>query len=99
MGMGVGLLVEAEPVIHELGQTAVHDAVVDVDPVAAGAQDAEIHQAPELVGDRLRLHADRVGEIGHAGVAQQDERMKQAESCVGGKYLEDPRQLRRFTQT
>lgn len=75
MGVGMGLLVEAEPVIHELGHAGVHDAVVDVSPMAAGAEDAQVHQTAELVRDRLGLHTHSFGQITHAGVAQQDQRM------------------------
>jgi hypothetical protein len=70
--MALGLLVEAETVIHELGNAGIYDAVVDVDPMSAGAQNAKIHQTPKLVRDRLGLHVDRVGEVTHARVVQQN---------------------------
>ena len=66
--MALSLLVEAKPVVHELGHAGIHDLIVDVDPMSASTQYAEIHQAPKLVGDRLGLHANCVCKVAHARV-------------------------------
>jgi hypothetical protein len=78
MGVGLGFLIEAEAVVEQLGDAGIDDLVVHVIAVATGVQDPKIHQATELVGDRLGLHAHGRGQIAHAGVALAEKGVEEA---------------------
>lgn len=47
--VGVGLIVEAQAVVHKLGDASVHEVVVHVAAMAMRVQDSHVHEAPELV--------------------------------------------------
>lgn len=90
MKVDLSFLIEAETVIHEFGDAGIHDAVVDVVPVAAGIEDPDVYKPPELVRNRLRFHAHRIGQIGHTGIVLQDQSVQQAEARFRGENFKNP---------
>ena len=75
--------------MHEPEDAGIHDAVMDMRPVPPRGEDAQIHQPPQLVGHGLGLHAHRLGQVAHAGVALEDQGVQQAQTRFRSQYLED----------
>ena len=69
--VGIALLIktlffEAKSQLHELVNTGIQHAVVEVVPFPAHTENSPARQSLELVGHRLRTHAQDVGQFGHA---------------------------------
>jgi hypothetical protein len=75
LGMASGLFVQTETVIHELGHTGIHEAVVDMATVPLRVEYPHVHESTKLVRHGLGLHVYGLSEIPHTGVVHPDERM------------------------
>lgn len=84
--MLLSFLVQAEPVVEELGNAGIHDAVVNMTSMSPGREDAHVHKAPKLVGHCRRLHTHGFGEVTHAGITLNHQSVKQTESCFRSQH-------------
>jgi len=87
--MLLAFLVEAQSVVEQLGHAFVQDPVVNVATVPTGIENAHIGETAKLVGNRRWLHANRIGEVAHAGIIHAAEGMKKPKSGCAGQHLKN----------
>jgi len=55
--------------------TRIDNTVMDIVSVPFRHQEAAIGKTPELIGNRLRLHFDRLGQLSHGQLSLSDKGM------------------------
>lgn len=83
---------KTQSAVEHHGNTRIDDAVEDVVPVAARAENASVGQSLKLVGDGLRFHLNGPGQVRDTQFAFAHQGVKQAQPRVVGKDFEQPHQ-------
>jgi hypothetical protein len=92
-GEGFG---QAQSLIEQASDAQVHDPIVDIHSGSTGLDDPETAESLKLVGNRLWLHADLIGQFRDTQLVGPHEGVQQPKPSVVGQHLEHRRQPARL---